>query len=96
MAKKSNAELEAENEQLRAQLDAMKKESDAREADDAEVNERIRISGGALSRDEARQVVANQRAWEAHPEHPDNIAKAKAAATVATPEAPTNDSTPKA
>lgn len=88
MAKKSTAELEAENDQLRTQLDAMRKEADVREKDDAEVNERIQMSGGALSRDEARQVVANQRAWEAHPEHPDNLAKAKAAAEAAKPVTP--------
>jgi len=76
---KTLKEYADENEELRSKLLKFEAQAKKNEEDDKEVNERIRISGGLLSRDQAVLVVQQQREWEANPQHPDNLAKAKKA-----------------
>ena len=76
---KTIKEYEQENEELRAKLLVFENQAKQSEVDDKEINERIRISGGSLTRDQAAIAVRQQRDWEAHPEHPNNLAKANPA-----------------
>lgn len=66
-----------ENAELKAKLAAVEAEKKQAAIDEAEAKERVFISFGALTMEQAREAVKAQRAWEKDPKHPDNVAKAK-------------------
>jgi hypothetical protein len=53
-------------------------------AEDEAVIEKVRLG---LTRDQALEVIKAQREWDAHPDHPDNVAKRVAAEKAAKPAA---------
>lgn len=65
---------------LQSELAALKAEKNQADLDEQEALQRVRDSYGALTIEQARQVVKYQRDWEKDPKHPDNVAKAKASA----------------
>lgn len=77
------ADLATENAELKAKLSAVEAQKKQAEIDEAEAKERVFISFGALTMEQAREAVKAQRAWERDPKHPDNVAKAKNAAAQA-------------
>lgn len=76
-------DLATENAELKAKLAAVEASKKQAELDEAEAKERVFISYGALTLEQARECVKAQRAWEKDPKHPDNVAKAKNAAAQA-------------
>lgn len=72
---KSIEDLEKENAALRGEVESLRAKAATIDKDEKDIAERIKLSGGMLSREQAREIVLHQREWEAHPEHPNNKGK---------------------
>lgn len=96
---KTIEELEKENAALRAENTALQLTKEKLDEDEKLVRERISLSGGALSYGQAREIVRQQREWDAHPDNPANAKKEestdKVEAAPGDPEQEADDKKPK-
>lgn len=72
---KTIEELEKENAALRAENTALQFTKEKLDEDEKLIRERMSLSGGVLSYAQAREIVRQQREWDAHPANPLNAKK---------------------